>query len=101
MSDNKLMKDAKYVNETLLETAFKHCSHVKPMIAEGGAMLLRLCYEKCLEQVDFADSQLSYVEHILDILETRLTNFTQTLIKEGKTDNYLHGILSFLKQVFT
>ena len=106
-NDHPLLNDNDFVNKVMLGTALDFCNSPKAMMAEGGALLLKLLFQKCLSRVHFVkasedtkDMQLQYLEHVLSLIEQRLSTFTQTLIKEGKTTSLLHGLLGFFKSVF-
>jgi hypothetical protein len=44
--------------------------------------------------------QLQFVTYILSLIKERAKMFQTTLIKEGKKEALLHGLLSFFKHLF-
>ena len=44
--------------------------------------------------------QLQFLRYVLDLINTRVKTFQVTLIKEGKKEALLHGLLSFFKHLF-
>ena len=49
---------------------------------------------------DLPDMQLQFVKYVLHIIQERIKTFQVTLIKEGKKEALLHGLLSFFKHLF-
>lgn len=101
-----ILNDPEFVENVLMKTALAFCNSPKAMIAEGGALLLKLIFQKCLKHVKFVKSnsrkmaQLEFFSFVQSLIKERLATFTQSLIKEGKTTSLLHGLIGFFKQVF-
>ena len=105
--DHSLLNDKQFVNEVIYGNAMIFCNNPKAMIAEGSGLLLKLLFTKCLSILEFItpsnsirDMQLQFCKHVLAIIKERLAIFHNTLIKEGKTNALLHGLLSFFKNLF-
>ena len=105
----KLLTDKKFVNEVIMNTAMSYSNNPKAMMAEGAGLLLKLIFMKCLKFLDIFDSQsqlnlrdmqLAFCQYILKLIKDRLINFQTTLLREGKTQDLLHGLMSFFKNLF-
>jgi len=99
--------DPKFVNEVILTTALDLANNPKAMLAEASALYFKFLLTKCLPHVSFVQPseskslmQLSFLQHILDLIKARLKTFQLSLIKEGKKEALLHGLLSFFKHLF-
>ncbi len=91
----------------MMGTALELANNPKAMLAEASALYFKLILSKCLKHVSFisvSDSlpsmQLQFVTYILSLIKERAKMFQTTLIKEGKKEALLHGLLSFFKHLF-
>lgn len=108
--NHPLLNDPTFVNGTILSTALQFCNNPKAMIAEGAGLLFKILFNKCLHHVDFGEGvpqggenelQLAFCRNIFEMIKKRLSVFKQSLIKEGKTSDLLHGLLAFFKNLFS
>lgn len=54
--DIQILNDPEFVEKVLMKTALAFCNSPKAMIAEGGALILKLIFQKCLKHVKFIKS---------------------------------------------
>jgi len=69
--------------------------------------LLKLIFNKTLRHLSFIEHsenerlmQLNFLKKMLSIVKERLAIFQKSLIKEGKKEALLHGLLGFFKHLF-
>ena len=103
-----LFRDKEFVNGVLLDTAGELANNPKAMLAEASALFHNLLFRKCLPQLHFIDpslppltQQLLFLRHILAQIQSRTQTFYVSLIKEGKKEALIHGLLSFFKHLFS
>lgn len=51
--DHERLNDEAFVNDVMLGTALEFCNSPKAMQAEGGSLLLKLLFQKCIRKVNF------------------------------------------------
>eukprot|EP00347_Sterkiella_histriomuscorum_P008658 403344256 len=104
-----LFHNNQFVNEVILSTALELANNPKAMLAEASAMFFKLLFKKCLKHLNFIqfieetseqEMQLQFVNYVLGLIKHRVKAFQVTLIKEGKKEALLHGLLSFFKHLF-